>query len=130
MDQLYHLLDKALPFQKKNKQIDNFNLFQLFLQRYGLNKLITNKIFLSSGVHPSLKLQLYPANVVNQEVKYVFYKHEDFLDFSLELKMISTLKKNIELYNYKGSRYILKLPINGQRRRANGKTARRVRYYL
>jgi ribosomal protein S13 len=126
-ENIFHLLDKKLPFQKKVQEIENLNLFQLFLQRYGINKSIANKIFLICGVNPRVKLKKYNINVINQAVKYVLSSHQDFMDIILERKVEQDIKKNIGLYNYKGSRYILKLPINGQRRRANAKTSRRLK---
>lgn len=41
--------------------------------------------------------------------------------------MKNTIQDNINLYNYRGHMYINKLPMNGQRRRANKKTAKKIR---
>src|SRR5690348_5575018 len=111
------LVDKQLPFLRKNKKLEILNLFQFFQQRFGIGKKITKNIIIFSGVHFSIKLKKYIPNLINQETRYVFLNHEEELDIPLERKMMKDLQKNIELYNYRGSRYLLRLPLHGQRRR-------------
>jgi small subunit ribosomal protein S13 len=128
-----YLVDKKLPFLRKIKNleiIETFNLFQLFQQRFGIGKNISKKIIINLGVHLNTNIVKYPNNIINKEIKYIFLKSEELLDIPLERQMIKSLQKNVDLYNYRGSRYKLRLPLNGQRRRANGKTTKKVRLLI
>jgi ribosomal protein S13 len=124
------IVDKILPFLKKKNSLDllmNLNLFQFYLQRFGIGKIISKKILFFSGVHCSVKIKSYNVNVINQKSKWLFKKSENFLDIPLERYMIKSIQLNIDLYNYRGNCYLLRFPLNGQRRRANARTVRRVR---
>lgn len=127
MSSEYFLLDKVLPFKKNGKILENLNLYQLYLQRFGIGKTISNKISIISGVHPILLMKQYKENDINLQIKFIFIESEESLDIILEKKMISSLQQNIDLYDYRGSLYKAKLPLNGQRRRANAKTVKRIR---
>jgi ribosomal protein S13 len=74
-----------------------------------------------------MKIIEIPFNMHTQEIKLIFEKSNKYLDKSLEQLMKETIKLNLELYNYRGDRYILKLPLHGQRRRANAKTPKKIR---
>lgn len=127
MTQDYFLLDKILPFRKKGKILEKLNLYQLYFQRYGIGKIISLKISKYLSVHFTLKMIQYKENDLNINTKFIFMKSEENLDNILEKKMIISLENSVDLYDYRGSRYKAKLPINGQRRRANAKTSKRVR---
>jgi ribosomal protein S13 len=126
----YFLLDKVLPFKKKGKNLDNLNLYQLYFQRFGIGKTISNKISIISGVNPILSVKQYKENDINIQTKFIFSESDQSLDLILEKKMIFSLQQSIELYDYRGSLYKAKLPLNGQRRRANAKTSKRIRPVL
>lgn len=129
----FFFVDKILPFFKKKssiEQLEKLNLFQFFIQRYGLGLSISKKIINSSGTHFSYKIKKYLPNIVNQEIKYVFIKSIECMDLFLEQKMHSKLKKDVFLYTYRGDRYKLRLPLHGQRRRANSKTVKKVRHFI
>jgi small subunit ribosomal protein S13 len=123
----YFLLDKVLPFTKKGKKLEDLNLYQLYFQRYGIGKTISYKILLNTGVHPTVKMVEYKENDINNQIKFIFSKSEESLDLALENKMTISLQNSIDIYDYRGSLYKAKLPLNGQRRRANARTAKRVR---
>ena len=127
MEQNYFLFDKVLPFIKTKKKLEFLNLYQVYIQRYGIGKQISLKISKYSGVHLNYKMINYKENDLNVHTKLVFILAEDSLDSLLEKKNKISLQKSIDLYDYRGSLYKECLPINGQRRRANKKTAKRVR---
>lgn len=127
MTQNYFLFDKILPFLKKGKVLEKLNLYQIYLQRYGIGKQISTQISKYSGVHSSMKMNLFKENDININTKFIFIEAENSLDLALEKKMILSLQQSIDLYDYRGSRYKAKLPLNGQRRKANAKTPKRVR---
>jgi ribosomal protein S13 len=127
-----YLVDKKLTFLRKIKNIEileKWNLFQFYQQRFGIGNYITKRILKNIGLHLNTKLKNYPISITNKEIKYIFSQSETQLDIPLERQMIKSLQKNVELYNYRGSRYQLRLPLNGQRRRANGKTTKKIRPY-
>jgi ribosomal protein S13 len=124
------LVDKIIPFLRKKKKIEllyTLNLFQFYLQRFGIGKTISFKISNRAGIHQSMKIIDMPFNMHTQDIKLIFEKSNKYLDKSLEQLMKQTIKLNVELYNYRGDRYILKLPLHGQRRRANAKTPKKIR---
>lgn len=127
MQQNYFLFDKVLPFLKTGKALDKLNLYQIYIQRFGIGKKISDLISRYSGVHSSLKMVVFKENDINISTKLVFIRAEDSLDLALEKKMLISLQNSIDLYDYRGSRYKAKLPINGQRRRANARTPKRIR---
>lgn len=112
---------------RNNIKLEKLNLFQVYIQRFGIGKTISYNISKSSGVHFAYKMVNYKENDLNIYTNIVFFLSEQSLDSFLEKNMKITLQKSIDIYNYRGSRYKEKLPINGQRRRANKKTAKRVR---
>jgi ribosomal protein S13 len=127
-----YLVDKKLSFLRKIKNIDVleiWNLFQFYQQRFGIGNYITKRILINIGIHINTKIKNYPISITNKEIKNVFSQSENKLDIPLERQMIKSLQKNVELYNYRGSRYQLRLPLNGQRRRANSKTTKKIRPY-
>ncbi len=124
------LVDKILPFLRKKQSLillEQLSLFQFYTQRFGIGERITNDILSSLGVHKSVKIKKFPLNVVNKDVKNVLEQSNEFLDVLLEKLMVKRLLLDIELYNYRGDRYKLRLPLHGQRRRANGKTTKKIR---
>jgi len=124
------LVDKILPFLRKKQSLillEQLSLFQFYMQRFGIGKQITNDILSSLGVHRSVKIKEFPLNAVNKDVKNILAQSNEFLDVPLEKLMTRTLLLDIELYSYRGDRYKLKLPLHGQRRRANGKTTKKIR---
>jgi ribosomal protein S13 len=123
----YFLLDKVLHFIKRVNNLESLNLYQLYLQRYGISKKISNKISVFSGVHSMVKMIKYEENDINIQIKFIFYLSESNLDIGLEKKMLYSLQNSIDIYDYRGSMYKAKLPVNGQRRRANSKTVKRNR---
>lgn len=127
MEQNYFLFDKVLPFLRNNKNLEKLNLFQIYIQRFGIGQCISSKISKNTGVHFSYKMVNYKENDLNTNIKNMFIAAEKSLDMFLEKSMKVTLQNSIDLYNYRGSRYKVRLPINGQRRRANGKTSRLIR---
>jgi ribosomal protein S13 len=127
------IVDKILPFLRKKESEElliSLNLFQFYLQRFGIGIDISKKILFFAGVHNNIKIADYNANVINKKIKYIFIKSSDNLDIPLERKMMNTIKLNIDLYNYKGNCYLLRFPLHGQRRRTNAKTVRRIRPVL
>ncbi len=129
----FFFVDKILPFLKKNKninQLEQLNIFQFYLCRFGIGVNITKKIINFSGINASYKIKNYTPTVINKNIKSIFLKIINLLDLYLEQKMIKKIKNDIRLYTYRGDRYKLRLPLHGQRRRANGKTVKRVRQYI
>lgn len=123
-------VDKILPFLRKKQTleaIEKLNLFQFYLQRFGLGKTISKQIIKWGGVHFSFKIKSYIPNLINQDIKFIFLRSADSLDLLLEQEMTKKIKNDLDLYTYRGERYKLKLPLHGQRRRANGKTVKKIR---
>jgi ribosomal protein S13 len=130
------MVDSVLPFYQKAKRkkisrpdFSGLNLFQFFSQRLGLGKKISNKIFLYSGFHNSIRY----GSLENKNY-YVLLRYKDFfitkkeyLDYYLEDKMKSNVKKYIQIYNIKGKKHKFGLPVRGQRVKTNGNTAKRLR---
>jgi small subunit ribosomal protein S13 len=127
MQQNYFLFDKVLPFLKTGRVLDKLNLYQIYFQRFGIGKTISSEISKYSGSHYLVKMNNFKENDINISTKLIFIHSEELLDIALEKKMLETLQQSIDLYDYRGSRYKAKLPINGQRRRANARTAKRIR---
>lgn len=127
MEQNYFLFDKILPFLKTGKVLNKLNLYQIYFQRFGIGKKISSEIIKYSGVHHSVKINDFKENDINVLTKLIFIQSEELLDIALEKKMLLSLEQSIELYDYRGSRYKAKLPLNGQRRRANARTVKRIR---
>jgi small subunit ribosomal protein S13 len=127
VQQNYFLFDKVLPFLKTGRLLDKLNLYQVYIQRFGIGKKISFNISKYSGTHFSVKMNIFKENDINSLIKLIFVQSEEFLDLALEKKMIYSLQQSIDLYDYRGSRYKAKLPINGQRRRANANTVKRIR---
>jgi ribosomal protein S13 len=127
MQQDYFLFDKVLPFLRRGKILDKLNLYQIYVQRFGIGKKISFEITKYSGVHYLVKINNFKENDINLSTKLIFIQSEELLDVALEKKMLYSLEQSIELYDYRGSRYKYKLPLNGQRRRANARTVKRVR---
>jgi ribosomal protein S13 len=121
------LFDKLIPFIKKGNKLNILNLYQVYIQRYGIGKTISYRISMYSGVNSSVKLSIYKENDINTNTKLIFFFSENSLDSLLEKSMKISLKKSVDMYDYRGSKYVAKLPINGQRRRANRKTAKKIR---
>lgn len=129
----FFFVDKILPFLKKNKninQLEKLNIFQFYLCRFGIGINISNKIISFSGISASYKIKNYTNTVINTNIKSIFLKIINSLDLNLEQKMIKRIKNDIKLYTYRGDRYKLRLPLHGQRRRANGKTVKKIRQYI
>ncbi len=129
----FFFVDKILPFLKKKssiEQLERLNLFQFYIQRYGLGSSISKKINNISGIHFSYKVNNCLPNVINQNLKFIFTRNIESMDLFLEQKMLLKIKEDINLYTYRGDRYQLRLPLHGQRRRANNKTVKKVRQYI
>ena len=74
------MIDSILPFYKKSKnklkknfKFNKLNLFQFFIQRYGIGKKISIQIFLFSGLHKSIKFEY-----VENKNYYVLLRYKDF----------------------------------------------------
>jgi ribosomal protein S13 len=129
----FFFIDKILPFLKRNKSVEELsklNIIQFYIQRFGIGKTIAYTFIFMASVHHSLKISKYFPTLINKEIKYVFEDCVDSLDLMLEMDMKKRLRKDVQLYTYRGDRYLLKLPLHGQRRRANGKTTKKVRLLL
>ena len=127
MEQNYFLFDKILPFIKYGNKLEKLNLYQTFIQRFGIGKTISFLILKNSGIHFCYKFRFLKENDINMYTKFIFFNSEKNLDNSLDHLMKISLQNSVDLYDYRGSRYVAKLPINGQRRRANKKTAKKIR---
>jgi small subunit ribosomal protein S13 len=133
------MVESILSFYQKSKRkkvarpdFSKLNLYQFFSQRLGIGKKISRKIFLYSGLHRSIKY----GEVENKNY-YVLLRYKDFfitkkeyLDYYLEERMKSNIKKYLEIYNLKGKKHKFGLPVRGQRSKTNGKTAKRLRLSL
>lgn len=129
----FFFVDKILPFLKKNQSIESLeklNIFQFYLNRFGIGLSISKKITMFSGVNNSYKTKNYIPTVINQNLKFIFLKISTFLDLTLQQNMAIRIKKDILLYTYRGDRYKLRLPLHGQRRRANGQTTKKIRILI
>lgn len=121
-----HILDKKISFVKENnKNLIDLKIFILFNQRYGLGYKIINKICLYCGIKKKIIIKDYKYNLINKNLNVFFKFYQNKMDIMLKMMMMNAIKKNIFLYNYKGSRYKNNLPLHGQRRRSNNKTSRK-----
>src|SRR6478735_4083355 len=117
------MIDSILPFYKKSKnklkknfKFNKLNLFQFFIQRYGIGKKISIQIFLFSGLHKSIKFEY-----VENKNYYVLLRYKDFfiikkiyLDNNLEEEVKKNIKDYIDLYNLRGRRHKIGMPVRGQ----------------
>ncbi len=129
------MIDSILPFYKKSKnklkknfKFNKLNLFQFFIQRYGIGKKISIQIFLFSGLHKSIKFEY-----VENKNYYVLLRYKDFfiikkiyLDNNLEEEVKKNIKDYIDLYNLRGRRHKIGMPVRGQRIKTNAKTAKKL----
>lgn len=122
------LFDKLLPFSKRGS-VEKLNIFQVYIIRDGIGISISNKICKYASTHSSIKFSNYYINDINENIKNIFILStiQHNLDNELHEKMISTLQESINIYDYRGRMYLAKLPINGQRRRSNKSTAKKIR---
>ena len=126
----FHFVDQITKFLKKDQseeKLQNLNIFQFYIKRTGLGLNISKKIIDNCAVHPSVKINNYSLSIFNKDIKNIFVESIDSLDDSVQNQMINSLRNIMELYNYRGSRYKEKLPLNGQRRRANAKTIKKIK---
>jgi ribosomal protein S13 len=121
------LFDKILPFIRKEYNINELNIKQVYQIRFGIGNYISNKINLFSGTNFVIKFEDYKENDFNMYIKTIFENSIYSLDDLLKNKMIFSLQNNIDTYSYKGYMYSKRLPINGQSRRSKKRTNRRVR---
>lgn len=125
----FFFVDRILPFLKDNSLeiLNNLNLFQFYINRFGVGLNISKNIVKNTLTHGSMRVNMYNINIINKKIKLVFINSIENLDLPLKQKMNDTIKKDIFLYTYRGDRYLLKLPLNGQRRRSNNKTTKRIK---
>jgi len=87
-------------------------------------------IFSYSGYHRSIKYE----DVKNKNYyvllryKEFFIRKKLFLDSFLLEEVRQKIKGYINLYNWKGRRHKLGMPVRGQRLKTNAKTASKLRY--
>jgi ribosomal protein S13 len=124
-----HILDKLIPFRRKVFDLEKFNIYQLLFQRFGLGKWLSYTLLSHCAVHPSVNIRTFNDNLLNGYMKLALSKNQNSVDMFLQRNMIAKISRNVKLYNYRGSRYIEYLPMNGQRRRSNAITCKRVRPY-
>nr|YP_009117124.1 ribosomal protein S13 [Acrasis kona]AID52040.1 ribosomal protein S13 [Acrasis kona] len=124
---ILHILDKKISFQKKNKKLNELKLFILFSNRYGIGNKLINLITSYNSIKKEKYVKDYMYNLMNKNLHIFFKIYNNKVDNNLKLNIIKNLKKNVDLYNYMGSRYLRYLPLHGQRRRCNHKTTRKVR---
>lgn len=127
IQQLLHFIDKRIQFKLNTQKIAKNNIYQLYINRYGINKTNAYKLNKYFGTHPYLKTGEYKYSTCNKNIKNYFHLNERNLDSELKRKLSKRILADIEVYSYKGSRYLLKLPRNGQRRKTNANTCKRVR---
>jgi small subunit ribosomal protein S13 len=94
---------------------------------FGLNYGKTLQLYKLLGLNWRYKWKLEQLNVTQTyQIKLYF---PDITLFDVELKRLISLEKEkfLELKCYKRNRYLLALPINGQRTRSNAKTRRKLK---
>jgi ribosomal protein S13 len=125
------LFDKTLPFFRKKRKIPldllRLNIFQVYIQRYGINKNISYKLNRYTSIYYTYRFKNVLENDILSPISYLFHQNEESLDEFLEIKLKNNLQIHIDLYDYKGFMYRHKLPINGQKRRASKKLIRKLR---
>lgn len=126
----FFLFDKLIPFTRKKNNLNILNLYQVYKIRYGIGKNISKRINKYSSVQNTINILKYKENDINTNIKNIFIDSENKLDEFLEINMRITIKHNYDLYNYKGLMYKYRLPMNGQSKRSNRKTSRKIRPLL
>lgn len=127
---ILHILDKKISFQKKNKKLNDLKLLILFSNRYGIGNKLIDLIVSYNSIKKEKYVKDYIYNLMNKNLHIFFKIYNNKVDNNLKLNIIKNLKKNVDLYNYMGSRYLRYLPLHGQRRRCNHKTTRKVRLLI
>jgi small subunit ribosomal protein S13 len=131
------MIDSTLPFSHKSKRkktnkpdFGSLNLFQFFSQRLGIGKKISNYISLYSGFHKTARYRTLENKnyYVLLRFKNFFIQKKEHLDYYVEDKMKSNIKKYLNLYNIRGKKHKSGFPVRGQRIKTNGKTAKKLRF--
>jgi len=98
-----------------------------FKNVFGINFTLSSQIYKLLGLNKQKKWQLNKLTV-NQIHKLKLYM-PDLTLFDADLKRLISIEKEkfLELKSYKRNRFLLNLPINGQRTRSNAKTRRKLK---
>jgi len=123
------LLLKYFSFYKSTNY--DVSLFRVFRKRKGLGNFIAKKLALFSGVPFNYKAKNLPITNFNEDLIYILSakNKNDYLDGYVRREIEHAIDKYFIVYNYRADRYINKLPLNGQRRRTNANTCKKVRPY-
>jgi small subunit ribosomal protein S13 len=94
---------------------------------FGINYGKTNQLYKLLGLNSRTKWNLEQLNV-NQVYKIKLY-FPDLILFDSDLKRLISNEKEkfLELKCYKRNRFLLSLPVNGQRTRSNSKTRKKLK---
>lgn len=105
-------------------------LFKFIKGRYGLGKGKSFLILKSSGVTIESMLELNAISIFFffSYCIRVLKKFSHCMDLDLKKKSITSFLLSRQLFTYKGWCFINKYPVNGQKRRSNYKTSRRMTF--
>ena len=94
---------------------------------FGINLTYSSQLYKLLGLNINRKWQLNKLNV--QQIHQLKLYFPDLTLFDSDLKRLISVEKEkfLELKCYKRNRFLLNLPINGQRTRSNAKTRRKIK---
>lgn len=107
----------------------NFNetLFSVLKLRFGIGYGKLNQLLKVLGINKRIILKFNKLSVNQHQYLKFFFPDITLLDSDLKHFLITEKEKYFELKCYKRNRYLLKLPVNGQRTRSNAKTVRKLK---
>lgn len=102
-------------------------LFSVLKLRFGINYGKLNQILKVLGINKKIILKFNKLSVDQHQHLKFYFPDITLLDSELKRELIAQKEKYFELKCYKRTRYLLKLPVNGQRTRSNAKTVKKLK---
>jgi len=130
------MVDSILPFRtdksKKIAELSLLNMYQFFMQRYGIGKKISSLIASYSGYHKKIKYAILEKKNSHVLLRYkdFFIEKKKYLDSFVMEDMKNNIKKYIASNSLKGKRFKLGMPVRGQRVKTNGVTSKKLKAFL
>ena len=98
-----------------------------FKKVFGINYALSSQLYKLLGLNKKKKWQLNNLNL--NQIKQLKAYFPDLTEFDSDLKRNIAIEKEkfLELKCYKKNRFLLNLPIHGQRTRSNARTRRKLK---
>lgn len=102
------------------------NNFRMLKKTYGIGSYLSLSLNNHMGYHPQFKYKNIPQSYLMDGLKNLLLSKTDLLGSNLKKQVENNIILEIKLNTYKGYFMRNHLPVRGQRRRTNGKTARKL----